>query len=59
MCDLPLRSLSSTNVGRRLLSFFAQSSRTVRILLSDRLSVGQVLGSVDDGDKGADGWPIY
>lgn len=50
---LPSRGLSSSQVGLCFVGFFAQSCCRVWVLLSHRLAVGQVLGSVDNGDQGS------
>lgn len=51
----PFGRLPATNIGCRLLGFFTKSSRAVRILLSDRLPVGEVLCAVHNDHERADG----
>lgn len=51
---VPLGRLASSYIGRRLFGLFAETGSTVRVLLSNGLAIGQVLGAVDNGDKGAD-----
>lgn len=55
---LPFGRLAATNVCCCLPGFLSQSCRTIGILLANRFSVGQVLGSIDDGDEGADVWAV-
>lgn len=50
----PLGRLAASDVGRGLLGLLAQAGSAVGVLLSDRLAIGQVLGSIDDQNEGAD-----
>jgi len=56
---LPFWCLSSALVSLRLLRFLAQTRGTIRILLSHRLSVRQVLSSVDNNDQNSNLRPIH
>ena len=52
--DVPSGGLAASDIGLRLLGLFSESSSAVRVLLADRLAVGEVLGSVHDEHEGAD-----
>ncbi len=51
---LPLGSLASANISRRLLGLFTESGSAVGVLLANGLAIGQVLGAIDNGDERAD-----
>jgi hypothetical protein len=51
---VPSWCLTSSDIGLGLVGFFAESRRAVRILLSNCLAIGQVLGSINNGDESAD-----
>lgn len=50
---LPSRGLSSSQICLCFVGFFAQSCCSVWVLLAHGLPVGQILGSVDNGDQGS------
>lgn len=52
--SVPFWGLAASNVGCSLLGLFPQTSGTIRILLANGFAIGQVLGSVDHCNDGAD-----
>lgn len=55
---LPFRSLTTSNVCCRLAGFLAEARSAVWVLLSNCLSVGQVLCSIDNEYQCAYDWAI-
>jgi len=55
---VPSRRLPTADIGVCLLGFLAQTCSAIRILLSDCLAVGQVLGSIDNDHQSTNLGPI-
>ena len=56
--NVPFRCLTSSPVSLRLFCFFAKPGRAIRVLLSDRLSIRQVLRSINNYDQCSDLWTV-